>query len=45
MRCYKLKVDNTYGPITSAAVGDLQEERRLKADKIVGINTWNEMFN
>ncbi|MDF2800798.1 MAG: hypothetical protein K0S61_701 [Anaerocolumna sp.] len=41
---YKGKVDNDFGGLTEAAVGQFQKDRGLTADKIVGTNTFSELF-
>jgi len=39
-----LKVDGEFGRLTKAAVARFQQQRKLKADGIVGSQTWGELF-
>lgn len=39
-----LSVDGEFGRFTKAAVVRFQQQRQLKADGIVGNQTWNELF-
>ena len=38
-------VDGVYGRMTAAAVKGFQRHRGLKADGVVGRNTWNALFS